>query len=182
MATSPFANVGMSQLGSEQSYMHGSSPLNEAFKAVQDFAMLAAIDKSGLAGYLNSIGQKTEDLKNKAKTPPDGSAAPNVAPAPVNPQAMAPAPSAQPPVPGSSNQPFGGSFFNNAIQQPEKSIEDLADEAMGIKKSSVTPDLLKPRDPMQDQMQTQMASMPNPILQPPKYSGGGEDFLKLFLG
>lgn len=181
MATSPFANVGMSQLGSEQSYMHGSNPINEAFKGLQDFAMLAAIDKSGLAGFLNSLGVKKEEIQNKAKAPA-GSVAPTTSPAPVNPQPMAPAPSAEPPVPGSSNSPFGGSFFNNAIQQPKKSIEDLADEAMGIKKSSVTPDLLKPRDPMQDQMQTQVASMPNPILQPPKYSGGGEDFLKLFLG
>ena len=141
MATSAFSSVGLGQLGSEQNYMHGSNPINEAFKAVQDFAMLAAIDKSGLAGWLNTLGQKKDELQNKYKTPV-GAVVPTSTPTVgINPQAAASwntMPQAVPPMqaaqPMTANQPFGGTAFNNAMQQQQRSIEDMADEAMGIKK------------------------------------------------
>lgn len=138
MATTPFSGIGLGQLGSEQSYMHGSNPINDAFKAVQDFAMLAAIDKSGLAGWLNSLGQQKQEIQDKSKLPPAGSAAPNVVPAVgINPQAASSwnvMPQNAPPL--QVTQPFGGGFFNSAAQQQQRSIEDMADEAMGLKKPS----------------------------------------------
>jgi hypothetical protein len=142
MATTAFSGIGLGQLGSEQSYMHGSNPINEAFKAVQDFAMLAAIDKSGLAGWLNTLGQKKDELQNKFKTPPVGAVAPTSTPTVgINPQAAASwntmpqaMPSMQANQPMTATQPFGGAAFNNAMQQQQRSIEDMADEAMGIKK------------------------------------------------
>lgn len=141
MATA-FDSIGMGQLGSERRFMTQSNPLSEGLKGLKDFAILSAIDKSGLAEYLNEVGKKSEDLKDKYKTVPVGSVEPtqpyNIKPmlgispsAYTDPYAQM---NAQPPALQSS--PFGGSFFNSATQQQNKSIEDAADEAMGLSKST----------------------------------------------
>ena len=148
MATA-FDSIGMGQLGSERRFMTQSNPFSEGLKAIKDFAMLSAIDKSGLAEYLNKVGQQNEDLKSKYKSKPEGSVEPNVPYEikpimPIDPNAMAAPymgqtnlnqPTSQ------TNSPFGGGVFNNSIQQQQKSIEDAADEAMGLTKSTsfITP-------------------------------------------
>lgn len=149
MATA-FDSIGMGQLGSEKRFMTQSNPFSEGLKAIKDFAMLSAIDKSGLAEYLNKVGQQNEDLKDKYKTPaPVGAAVPN------QPYAIKPIMAVDPnamvaPYMGQTNlnqptfqtnSPFGGGVFNNSIQQQQKSIEDAADEAMGLTKSTsfITP-------------------------------------------
>lgn len=135
MATA-FDGIGLGQLGSESRYMHGDNPINEAFKGLQDFAFLTAIDKSGLVGWLNKLGEQNQALKDKYKSAvPVGAAVPDQPYAikpimAVDPNAMA-APYMQPPVIGS--QPTTAPVQSNQVQQ--KSIDDLADEAMGIKKA-----------------------------------------------
>lgn len=132
---STFENIGLGQLGSESRYMHGDNPINEALKGIQDFAFLTAIDKSGLVGWLNSLGQQTQDLKDKYKTPaPVGAAVPDQPYAikpimAIDPNAMA-TPYGQPPTMGQQVNTMP--ITTNQLQT--KSIEDLADEAMGIKK------------------------------------------------
>lgn len=90
----PFANVGLSQFGSEGA----SGGLGQD---ILSGATAYAIDKSGLKDYLNSIGvSKNEkgtwgysEPKPPAPTSPiAGAAVPNVAPAPVAPVMSAPAP------------------------------------------------------------------------------------------
>jgi hypothetical protein len=179
MATA-FDGIGMSQLGSERRYMTGDNPISQGLKGLKDFAMLTAIDKSGLAGFLNDIGKQKQDLQDKYKQPVLGAVAPASAPVAVNPQAM---PSQAQTDPNAGN-PFGGGLFNSAVQQQQKSIEDAADEAMGLSKSTsfVTPDAFKPNNES-DQVQQQVASGFPPPMQLPKYGGNGEgvSLLKLFL-
>lgn len=132
MATA-FDSIGMGQLGSERRFMTGDNPFSQGLRGVKDFAILSALDKSGIADYLNDLG--------KSKTPAGGAVPPTGTPAiGINPQAAASwnvqPPSAEFPAQNQNVQPFGGSFFNNANQQQQKSIEDAANEAMNLTKSS----------------------------------------------
>lgn len=182
MATA-FDGIGLGQLGSESRYMHGDNPINDALKGIQDFAFLTAIDKSGLVGWLNSLGQQSQDLKDKYKTPaPVGAAVPDQPYAikpimAIDPNAMS-APYMQPPV--ISSQPTTTPVQQKQTEQ--KSLDDLADEAMNIKKSSITPDVMQTRNTSQDVVPMQSASAPHPVLQLPKYSGDISSILSLFLG
>jgi len=93
----PFANVGLSQFGSEG----GSSGLG---KDILTGATAYAIDKSGLKDYLNSIGVSKDEkgtwgyAEPKPTTampqasPVTGAVAPNAPPAPVAPVISYPAP------------------------------------------------------------------------------------------
>jgi hypothetical protein len=178
MATA-FDGIGMSQLGSERRFMTGDNPISQGLKGLKDFAILSAMDKSGLVGFLNNLGQSKKDMMGKYPgLAPAGAAVPTNQPMPVNPQAMP----QQPPVNPSVSNPSGG-LFNNEMQQ--KSIEDAADEAMGLSKSSsfISPDTLKTSNEP-DQVQQQVASGFPPPMQMPKYGGNGQgiNLLKLFLG
>ena len=62
------------------------------------------------------------------------------------------------------------------------SVEDAANQSMGIQGSFLNPDLLKPRDPAQDQVATEMVTAPPAQLNLPQYGkqgggGGGGDML-----
>jgi hypothetical protein len=180
MATA-FDGIGMSQLGSERRYMTGDNPISQGLKGLKDFAMLTAIDKSGLAGFLNDIGKQKQELENKYKPQPvAGAVAPTNQPMPVNPQAALPQTQIDP----NANNQLGGNLFDNSVQQPQKSIEDAADEAMGLSKSTsfVTPDAFKPNNES-NQVQQQVASGFPPPMQLPQYDGkgAGMSLLKLFL-
>jgi hypothetical protein len=178
MATA-FDGIGMSQLGSERRFMTGDNPISQGLKGLKDFAILSAMDKSGLVGFLNDLGQSKKDMMGKYPgLAPAGAAVPTNQPMPVNPQAM---PQQFPVNPNVSN-PSGG-LFDNGMQQ--KSIEDAADEAMGLSKSSsfISPNTLKTNNEP-DQVQQQVASGFPPPMQMPQYGGNGQgiNLLKLFLG
>lgn len=180
MATA-FDGIGMSQLGSERRYMTGDNPISQGLKGLKDFAMLTAVDKSGLAGFLNDIGKQKKALEDKYKTPPVvGAVAPTNQPMPVSPQAALPQAQIDP----NANNSSGGNLFDNPVQQPQKSIEDAADEAMGLSKSTsfVTPDAFKSNNES-DQIQQQVATGFPPPMQLPQYDGkgAGMSLLKLFL-
>jgi len=178
MATA-FDGIGMGQLGSEKRYMTGDNPISQGLKGLKDFAILSAIDKSGLAGFLNDIGKQKQDLQDKYKTQPAGAVAPAVAPVAVNPQAVPQQAEINPNTGTPSNSPL----FNNSVQPQPKSIEDAADEAMGLSKSTsfVSPDLFKTNNES-EQVQQQVASGFPPPMQLPQYGGNGEgmNLLKLF--
>lgn len=161
MATS-FDGIGMSQLGSERRFMTGDNPFSKGLGGLKDFAMLAAIDKSGLAGFLNDLGQSKKDMMAKY---------PGLAPAGA---AQPPAAQVQPISPVAptefSNQESNSNVgvpFNNTEQPSQKSIEDAADEAMGLSKSTsfVTPNILNAPD-------TQSEGVLNRASQPAPPPGG----------
>jgi len=130
MATA-FDGLGMGMLGSERQYIKGGGPLSEAAKGLKDFAIVSAIQKSGLQEYLNKMGAKGD----QAVPPPEGASAavnPALPPAPVPfiPEAPAPVMQADP-------------------------LQNQADKAFGIQ-SSITPNLFQSRDTAQDQVAMQM--------------------------
>jgi len=130
MATA-FDGLGMGMLGSERQYIKGGGPLSEAAKGLKDFAIVSAIQKSGLQEYLNKMGAKGD----QAVPPPEGASAA------VNP-ALPPAP-----VP-----------FIPEVQAPVMQADPLqiqSDKAFGIQ-SSITPNLFEPRNTAQDQVAMQM--------------------------
>jgi hypothetical protein len=133
MATS-FDGIGMSQLGSERRFMTGDNPISQGLRGLKDFAILTAMDKSGLVGALNEMGQSKKDMMGKYPgLVPDGASKPPAAQTQAVPPVTA-IESANPPQ--NSNNLFGGDLFKDATQQPQKSIEDAADEAMGLSKST----------------------------------------------
>jgi hypothetical protein len=162
MATA-FDSVGMGQLGSEKRYMTGDNPISQGLKGLKDFAILSAMDKSGLVGFLNDMGQSKKDMM--AKYPglaPAGAAQPPAAQAqPVSP--VAPTEFANQESNSNAGNPFAGVPFNNTDQPSQKSIEDAADEAMGLSKSTsfVTPNMLNAPD-MQSEGVLNRASQPAP--------------------
>jgi len=179
MATA-FDGVGMSQLGSEKRYMTGDNPISQGLKGLKDFAILSAMDKSGLVGFLNEMGQSKKDMMGKYPgLAPVGAVVPTNQPMPVNPQAVLPQAQIDP----NANNSSGGGLFDNPVQQQQKSIEDAADEAMGLSKSTsfVTPDAFKPNNES-DQIQQQVATGFPPPMQLPKYGNGeGMKLLKLLM-
>lgn len=180
MATA-FDSIGMGQLGSEKRFMTQSNPFSEALKGIKDFAILSAIDKSGLAGWLNTLGEQNQALKDKYKSAvPAGAAVPDQPYAikpimAVDPNAMA-APYMQPPV--ISSQPTTAPVQPSQTEQ--KSLEDLADEAMGIKKSSLNSTINVGQDEQSAEAFLNRASQPMAYPAPmnlPQYGnqGGGNN-------
>jgi hypothetical protein len=108
-----------------------------------------------LTDYLNKAGKSGQPNMNFGVAPPDTSSAPVM---PVNPTSVA-----TPLIPGPSEQP----------EVNFDPIQKQADEAMGIKTGSVGPDLLQQRNPSQDQIPMQMASVPPPQLNLPQQQQGG---------
>lgn len=182
MATA-FDGIGMSQLGSERRFMTGDNPISQGLKGLKDFAILSAMDKSGLVGFLNNLGQSKKDMMGKYPgLAPAGAAQPPAAQTQAVPPVIGTNPASQQQAP---NTLFGGDLFKDNTQPPQKSIEDAADEAMGLSKSSsfISPDTLKTNNEP-DQIQQQVASGFPPPMQMPKYGGNGQgiNLLKLFLG
>lgn len=181
MATS-FGGLGLGQLGSESRFMGGDNALSQGLKAAKDFAILYGLDKSGLVGYLNDIGQAKKDMM--AKYPGLSSEKPSAVPTAAVPTAapVAIAPPAQssaiatPVAPPNTVPSADMAPATVPTTTPELNLDDLkksADHSMGVN-SFLSPDLLKPRDPALDQVATEMASAPPPM-QLPQYGhqGGG---------
>ena len=181
MATS-FSGLGLGQLGSESRFMTGDNAFSQGLKAAKDFAILYGLDKSGLVGYLNDIGQAKKDMMAKytGLSPDKTAAVPTNAVPPDAPVSAVPPeqPSAIPSAVVSPNTVPSRDLAPATVPAttPELNLDDLkrsADHSMGIT-SFVSPDALKPRDPAQDQVATEMASAPPPM-QLPQYGnqGGG---------
>jgi len=166
MATA-FDNIGMGQLGSERRFMTGDNAFSKGLEGLKDFAMLTAIDKSGLAGFLNDLGQSKKDMMAKypGLAPANAAQPPNAQAQPVSPVAATEFSNQE----SNSNagNPFASVPFNNTNQPSEKSIEDAADEAMGLSKSTsfVTPNMLNAPD-------TQSEGVLNRASQPAPPPGG----------
>lgn len=147
----------MSQLGSERRFMTGNNPFSEALKGVKDFAILSAIDKSGLQGFLNDVGKKKQEMENKNKGgQPVGSVAPD------QPYSIQPIMAIDP---NAVNAPYMQSpVFGEAPIQEGPSLMDQADEAMGLKTSSTFtgPNTFAPSSSATDTSMLQMASQPAP--------------------
>jgi hypothetical protein len=164
---SAFDGMGLGQMGSERRFMTGSNPFSEALKGVKDFAILSAIDQSGLQGFLNEVG------KNKQ---PAGSAAP------MQPYAVKPVMGIDP---NAVNAPYmQAPVFNPAPMDQGPSLTDQANEAMGLKTSSTFtgPNTFSPSPSATDTSMLAMASQPAPPpgnLNLPQYGkkegGGGLD-------
>jgi hypothetical protein len=154
MATA-FDGLGMGMLGSERQYIKGGGPLSEAAKGLKDFAIVSAIQKSGLQEYLNKMGAKSDQA---VPPPQNANAAVNPAlppaPVPLIPETPAPVMQADP-------------------------LQIQSDKAFGIQ-SSITPNLFEPRNTAQDQvaMQMQVSEPPTNVGQQqmgkdiPQKSGG----------
>ena len=143
---SAFDGMGMSQLGSERRFMTGSNPFSEALKGVKDFAILSAIDQSGLQGFLNDMG------KNKQ---PAGSAAPDQS------YTIKPIIGIDP---NAVEAPYAQQSFTPAPMNEGPSLMDQANEVMGIKTSSTYtgPNTFTPSPTATDTSMLQMASQPAP--------------------
>ena len=140
MATA-FDGLGMGMLGSERQYIKGGGPISEAAKGLKDFAIVSAIQKSGLQEYLNKMGAKSDQA---VPPPADASAAINPAAPPA-------------PVPFTPEAPVVAPMQADPLQ-------NQADKAFGIQ-SSITPNLFQPRDTAQDQtaMQMQVSAPPTNV-------------------
>jgi hypothetical protein len=160
---SAFDGMGLSQMGSERRFMTGGNPFSEALKGVKDFAILSAIDKSGLQGFLNEAG------KNKQ---PTGSVAPS------QPYSIKPIMGIDP---NAVEAPYAQQPFTSAPVDQGPSLMDQANEAMGLKTSSTFtgPNTFSPSPSATDTSMLQMASQPAPPpgnLNLPQYGnkkGGG---------
>lgn len=188
MATA-FDGIGMGQLGSERRFMTGDNPISQGLKGLKDFAILTAMDKSGLVGFLNDMGQSKKDMMGKypGLSPAGAAQPPAVQAQPVSP--VAPVDFSNQDSNPNVGNPFGGGFFNNSTQQPQKSIEDAADEAMGLTKSSAftTPNQLNVAD---NQSQEVLNRASQPVAPPggmvgqdarKRESGGGGEFASMAL-
>ena len=174
---SPFANVGLGMLGSEQSYMHGN--LLKDKKGNPNPLGLA------LAYLTNPDKEKTVQLPpfsiDRSASEVQGSAAPNDGnqPQPV------PAPSDNSAETATNSEVQPQIQNSDAEEHPEtqKALEDLGLSTpvqapapiTGTPISGVTPDVLKPRNPAQDQLAGEMAIAPPPQMNLPQYGkqGGG---------
>lgn len=161
MATA-FDGLGMGQLGRESQYYSGTNPFREALKGVKDFAIISGIQKSGLQDFLNGLTGK--DTPYTGVSPADhGYNSARDAMIPSMSYDTAPkAPEPDVTVP---------------VLQDVNPLQKQAESAFGIQ-SSVTPDVLKPRNSSMDQAPLEMASAPPPQLNLPKYGnqgGGGID-------
>jgi len=196
MATA-FDGLGMGQLGSERRFMTGDNPLGSGLKALKEFGIMYGLEKSGVVGMLNDMGQAKKDMMSKYP----GLAPTNAAPPPATqnqpvPPVVQSEPVFQPEVPDNTPSSVGQVLPIDYSSQPIQydtpplnpnngmSVEDAADHSMGIKGSFLSPDTLKTRDPGQDQMATEMATAPPPQLNLPQYGkqgggggGGGGDML-----
>lgn len=158
---SAFDGLGLGQLGSERRYMTGANPFSEALKGVKDFAILSAIDKSGLQGFLNDMG------KNKQ---PAGSVAPE------QPYSIKPIMAIDP---NAVNAPYmQAPTFSPEPMDQGLSLMDQANEAMGLKASSTFtgPNTFSPAPSATDTSMLQMASQPAPPpgnLNLPQYGSKG---------
>jgi hypothetical protein len=166
MATA-FDGLGLGQLGSERRFMTGDNPLSQGLKGLKDFAIMSAINKSGLTGFLNDLGKPKDNQSSLGMAVPPS----NFAPVGINPQAASNWGSVpnltQDSTQDKSTQPLGGPSFNNANQPQQKSIEDAADEAMNLSKSTsfVSPNVLNAPD-------TQSEGVLNRASQPAAPPGG----------
>jgi hypothetical protein len=164
---SAFDGMGLGQMGSEKRFMTGNNPFSEALKGIKDFAILSAIDQSGLQGFLNEVG------KNKQ---PAGSAAP------MQPYAVKPVMGIDP---NAVNAPYmPAPALTPAPTGEGPSLMDQANEAMGLKISSTFtgPNTFSPSPSATDTSMLAMASQPAPPpgnLNLPQYGkkqgGGGLD-------
>ena len=160
---SPFANVGLGMLGSEQAYM--------------------AQGKNSPLSFL--IGSLLMPKKEKTVELPPFSIGPlssEQSASPVPPPSTA---SAEPVLPSASSAPNAAIPDNTAESEnhPEtqKALEDLglsipvqpSTPITGTPVSGITPDILKARNPAQDQIPMEMASAPPPQMKLPQYGSQG---------
>jgi hypothetical protein len=186
MATA-FDGIGMSQFGSEKRFMTGNNPFSEGLKGIKDFAILSAIDQSGLQGFLNDIGKQKKEMEERNKGgQPAGSVAPD------QPYSIKPI---TPIDQNAVNAPYmpAPAFTSTPINQGP-SLSEQADEAMGLKTSSTFtgPNTFTPSPSATDTSMLAMASQPAPppgnLNLPqygPKQDGGGSMLsmiAKMFLG
>ena len=157
---SSFDGMGLGMMGSEKRFMTGSNPFSEALKGAKDFAILSAIDKSGIQGFLNEMG------KNKQ---PTGSVAPE------QPYSIKPILGIDP---NAVEAPYAQQAFSPAPIAEGPSLTDQANEAMGLKSSSTFtgPNTFSPAPSATDTSMLQMASQPAPPpgnLNLPQYGSKG---------
>lgn len=172
MATA-FDGLGLGMLGSERRYMSGDNILSDLLKGAKNAAFLGALHKSGVIDYLNNID------KPKA---PAGAVPPAV------PVASAPAAPAAPVVsadnesmPTIADDAAANVFNPNVVSSPV--LKQINPETGNIPPKplpapgsvGVSPDLLKPRNPAEDQVALEYAAAPPPQMNLPQYGhqGGG---------
>lgn len=162
---SAFDGMGLGMLGSERQYMsakRGDKPSPLAFLA---------------GSLLMPKKEKTVEL------PPFsiGPLSSEQSPSPVPPPSEA---SAEPVLPNAPNAAIPDNIGESEDHpETQKALEDLGlttpvqspTPITGTPVSGVTPDLMKPRNPAQDQIPMQMASAPPPQMNLPQYGkqGGG---------
>jgi hypothetical protein len=178
---SPFANVGLGMLGSEQNYMHDENPLSTAFKGVKDYAILRGMEKTGLFDYLNKLGENKQAMMDKypglSAKKPDGSAAP---PAAADTSTSVDAIQNVP----ISDEAADNLFKNTSGAQPNASpTKVLAPStfkpgaaapppANGAQFSGVSPNVIQPRNMGQDQLAMDATFAAPPQMKLPQYGSG----------
>lgn len=173
MATA-FDSIGMGMLGGERQFMSASNPFKEGIKGLKDFAILSAMDKSGLAEYLNELGKQKEDIQNKYK--PVTRAAEPYTIKPI--MAISPESYTAPYQQQAPTQPVLGQTAPYKAQ-PSMSIEDAANDAMGLSKSSsfVSPNVLPQNNQAESQSVLDRASqpaVPPGMMNLPQYAQSGD--------
>lgn len=170
MATA-FDGLGLGMLGSERRFMGGDNMLSQVLKGLKDYAIVAGLNKSGVIDYLNNI--------DKPKTP--AGAVP-----PGAPVASTPAPSPAPmasvdneSMPTIADDAAMNVFNPVPMTAPVQKQTNLETGNIPPKplpapgNVGVSPDLLKARNPAEDQVALEYAAAPPPQLNLPQHGGGG---------
>ena len=174
---SPFANVGLGMLGSEHSYMHGNLFTDKKGNPNPLGLALAYLTNPNNGNTVQlppfSIGTLPTEVQGSA-APSDG-----------NQSQPVPAPSDNSAATAANSEVQPQIETSDAEEHPEtqKVLEDLGLSTpvqapapiTGTPISGVTPDVLKPRNPAQDQLAGEMAIAPPPQMNLPQYGkqGGG---------
>lgn len=173
---SPFANVGLRMLGSESRFMSqgNKSPLSFYLGS-----LLMPKKEKPVELPPFSVGPLTSEKTSSAVEPPNSASAPVVPDAvdqsaqvnPVNQPAQANESE-------SDNHPETQRVLDDLNLNPVKPQTNVSSTPL----ASVTPDLLKARNPAQDQLAGEMAIAPPPQMNFPQYGnqgGGGANALSV---
>lgn len=170
----PFGSLGLGQMGSERSFMYQGGPISDALKGLKTAGIMAAFEKSGLKGFLNDMGVKTDERTGNLRYQNPNSPAPAVPP--VNKAAPSAAPIA--PVPAAPVESAAPAAGPAPAQQSTPDIDSQVDSVWQ------TSDLFKPRNTQQDELPQQFAmgpiappQMQFPQAQIPQSSGIGKALL-----
>ena len=176
---SPFANVGLGMLGSEQNYMHDENPLSTAFKGVKDYAILRGMEKTGLFDYLNKLGENKQAMMDKypglSAKKPDGSAAPPAAAdTSTSVDAIQNVPISDEAADNLFKNTSGAQPVINKILPPaEIQPRSAAPPPVGgAQISGVSPNVIQPRNMGQDQLAMDATFAAPPQMKLPQYGSG----------